>query len=87
MVRFTDCSHVASCENHTFENVQKIAVQGVYEKKAGCLKFYEALTKTVMGIKDYPHNKSGRLDVCPESMSLQKYSVLPFEPLHDWKGY
>ena len=26
-------------------------------------------------------------EVCLEDMSLQRYSVLPFEPLHDLKGY
>ena len=26
-------------------------------------------------------------EVCLEDMSLQKYSVLPFDPLHDLKGY
>ena len=26
-------------------------------------------------------------EVCLEDLSLQRYSVLPFEPLHDLKGY
>ena len=26
-------------------------------------------------------------DVCLEDLSLQRYSVLPLEPLHDLKGY
>ena len=108
--RFADFSHVANCEIRTFNSVQEIALQGVYGKKAGYLKFYEALNKRELQlelearIKEYPGSKNGRLDVlkevqrvpslllftpevCLEDMSLQRYSVLPFEPLHDLKGY
>ena len=42
----------------------------MYGKKAVCLKFYEGLNKRELqielearGIKDYPNDKSGRLDV------------------------
>ena len=43
--RFADFSHVANCEIRTFKSVQEIALQGVYGKKAGHLRFYEALNK------------------------------------------
>ena len=68
--RFADFLHVANCEIRTFKSVQEIALQGVYGKKAGHLKFYEALNKRELqlelearGIKEYPGSKNGRLDV------------------------
>ena len=73
----------------------------MYGKKAGHLKFYEALNKRELQLELGARGIKERCSMwCSESILsfvftpevciediLQRYSVLPFEPLHDLKGY
>ena len=72
----------------TFKSVQEIALQGVYGKKAGYLKFYELqLELEARGIKEYPGSKNGRLDVLKDVLcGVQRYPLFCCSPLkYVWK--
>ena len=47
----------------------------------------DVLKNVLCGVQRLPSLLLFTPEVCLEDMSLQRYSVLPFEPLHDLKGY
>ena len=106
---------LATVTSVPFESIQKVALEGVYGKRQGHLKFYDNLNAKELrkelekrGCKEYPNSKHGKLGILknilcgvqrvpslmmfsPESnledFHLNKYCALPFELLHDLKGY
>ena len=47
----------------------------------------DVLKDVLCGVQRVPSLLLFTPEVCLEDLSLQRYSVLPFEPLHDLKGY
>ena len=100
--RFSDFANASYCDQRTFESIQKVALKGVYGKKQGHLKFYDNLNaeelrkengklgilKNILcGVQRVPSLMMFSPESNLEDFHLNKYCVLPFEPLHDLKGY
>ena len=68
--RFSDFAHASYCDQRTFESIQKVALEGVYGKRQGHLKFYDNLNAEELrkelkkrGCKEYPNSKHGKLGI------------------------
>ena len=114
---FADISHVFSCKERSFSDIQAIAISGIFGKKPNLLTFYEGLSaddlrKELVSrqMYDFANSKQDKLRLLRDTLcgvqrvpslllldptvdpstpeyNLGDYCILPFEPLHDLKGY
>ena len=114
---FADISHVFSCKERSFSDIQAMAIAGIFGKKPNLLTFYEGLSaddlrKELVSrqMYDFANFKQDKLRLVKDTLcgiqkvpslllldptvdpstpeyNLGDYCELPFEPLHDLKGY
>ena len=87
--RFSDFAHASYCDQRTFESIQKVALEGVYGKRQGHLKFYDNLNAKELrkelekrGCKEYPNSKHGKLGILKNILcGVQRVpSLMMFSP-------
>ena len=72
---FADFPHAVKCEQRTLQKNLKVATGGHFGKVPGKIKYYEELNTNQLriefekrGVKDYPSDKKGRLNVLKEML-------------------